>query len=202
MHRARLVIGDVHREEVKVLEVVFASFGWGLVSSAWGASVTSIICDNLDLHLILRHLHPMAQVMLSSNWLVQQHPPTDLDVIVSSANSSAKLSQLCELLQVIPSKVVLLSVPDSISGRVLLSSVGYPALAERFTISVSSLTHRQFGGATPALWRFALLSTRDLNWKHPPISKKMLPPVFIFNMIDDKIGGGFKPIPQRAYKTL
>lgn len=30
----------------------------------------------------------------------------------------------------------------------------------------------------------------------------MLPPVSIFNMIDDKIGGGFKPIPQRAYKTL
>ena len=41
------------------------------------------------------------------------------------------------------------------------------------------------------------LMSLDLDW-----APSTLPPVCIFNMIDDTIGGGFKPIPNRAWKTL
>jgi hypothetical protein len=67
---------------------------------------------------------------------------------------------------------------------------------------VSSITHSDFGGATPAQWRFVTAIHRRHNWAPPPLRKPNLPTVTIFNMIDDKIRGGFKSIPQRAYKTL
>jgi hypothetical protein len=54
IHHVKLVVGDAFRNHVNMMEVVFSSVGWGLVSSAWGASVRGIVCDNLDLHLILR----------------------------------------------------------------------------------------------------------------------------------------------------
>jgi hypothetical protein len=126
----------------------------------------------------------------------------EVDVIASSIDSSDELPQLSRLLQVIPTKIILISAPSTISRQTLCQGLGYETLSESYAITVSSLIHHQFGGATPALWRFALLSHRTLNWKHPSIRGTALPPVTIFNMIDDKIGGGFKPIPQRAYKTL
>lgn len=62
--------------------------------------------------------------------------------------------------------------------------------------------HLDIGGATPAKWCFCLLVRHDQPWPSHSLRRPRLPPTSIFNMIDDKIGGRFKSIPQQAYQTL
>ena len=58
MVTVQLSVGVDHRSDLLVLEVVFESVSWGLVCSAWGASVGFILTDNLELHQSLSVLHP------------------------------------------------------------------------------------------------------------------------------------------------
>jgi hypothetical protein len=117
------VVGDAHRNFVKVVEVVFASVSWGMVSSAWGASLVAIVCDNLDLHFLLHYLHPTAKVLLSSSCQSWQHPPFQVDVVVSTCQTSDDLRHLGMLVPSLQANAFMVSAPCSISRRTLLSAL-------------------------------------------------------------------------------
>jgi len=50
---------------LKVMELVFSSLAWGWICATWGTTVDEILCNNLNLHDILRHLHPNLHI----SWL-------------------------------------------------------------------------------------------------------------------------------------
>lgn len=122
--------------------------------------------------------------------------------MVSTCQTSDDLRHLGMLVPSLQANAFMVSAPCSISRRTLLSALGQPELKEAYSFSVSSITHSDFGGATPAQWRFVTAIHRRHNWVPPPLRKPNLPTVTIFNMIDDKIGGGFKSIPQRAFQVV
>jgi hypothetical protein len=90
---------------------VFLAVGWGLVTSAWGANIVGNICDNLELHLLLRCLHPVAKLFMSKSLLQGQSSPLEADIVVSSIWSLDELHQLGELLQLLRPKITIISSP-------------------------------------------------------------------------------------------
>ena len=201
-HQVSLVVGVAKREEICVCEVVFSSVAWGLICSAWGASVSRIICNNLELEVILTQLHPTRTVERLDNFFAKKLPPIDSQVLVSSCSSMSDLSTLSLVIDLVVVKVIMISLPSSFSRKAVGNILGYNRRKEVYSFRLSSVAHELIGGASTSSWIFAILVRHDLDWTPPRLHFPPLPPVSIFNMIDDKIGGGFKPIPQRAWKTL
>jgi hypothetical protein len=92
----------------------------------------------------------MADLMLSSEVFAQQQSPFQVDVMASSVRSLDDLHLLADLINKRASKAVIISFPISISGRALLASLSLDTMDPPYTISISSMEHGNFGGATPA----------------------------------------------------
>ena len=123
-------------------------------------------------------------------------------MLVTTCNSLEDLVKVPKVICLSLLKVTLLAVPSSWSRGKILSSLNYDLLKKLCSICLSKLEHLKVGGASESVWTFVTLTSLDLNWAPSSLCPSTLPPVCIFNMIDDKIGGGFKPIPNRAWKTL
>ena len=202
VHEISLVVGTAERNHVPVTELIFHSMSWGIVCSAWGAKVNRLICDNLSLFVLASHYHPTAEIVLLHNWLSKDTAATDSDVLVSTVTTLQQLSSVGRVITAQAFKIILVAIPSSISRRQACDAISYSLLKESYTLKRSTVSHAKIGGATDAVWSFLILRQHSLNWTPPSVFSSNLPTTTIFNIIDDKIGGGFKATPRKAWTTL
>lgn len=202
VHQINLVVGIADRNRVTITEVIFDSVAWGIVCSAWGASVNRILCDNLSLSVLSTSYHPAAELCLLSKFAQIAEPVTDSDGLVSTCADLSQLSQVGLVISRSSFKLVLLAVPSSISRSEAATALGYTRLKSSYSFRRSTIFHANIGGATEAKWSFLIMTGHAFTWKPPHLFTTSLPPTTIFNMIDDKIGGGFQTIPSRAFRSL
>ena len=96
----------------------------------------------------------------------------------------------------------MLAFPSTFTRSQVFEALAFNNLKEHYSLKLSTITHNRVGGATSARWRFCILVRHDEGWSPPPLPRTNLPDSRIINMIDDKIGGGFKQPPSRAWATL
>jgi hypothetical protein len=202
VHHVHLIVGTEKREEIDVVEVVFNSPAWGWICSAWGATVSRILCDNLSLYIVLKHLHPKADLRPLKRIELQGQPLSDTDVIVSSCNSEEDLRRIASLCSLISAKIIMVAAPRTFGRAKLFAALCYNTLKMTYHFKVSSLDHSKVSGSTSAAWSFVVLTQHGLDWTPPPTRASKLPPTTIFNMIDDKIGGGSRVVPKRAWINM
>ena len=202
VHSIALVVGTANRNKVLVTEVIFTSVAWGLVCSAWGACVNQVLCDNLSQFALTTHYHPTADVVLLQNWLSKDDSTTKSDVLVSTCVDCLELELLGQVISRENFKVILVAIPGSISRSQASLALKYDLLKTTYSLRRSTVIHTRIGGATDAVWAFVILKQHTLPWMPPAFFTSNLPPTSIFNMIDDKIGGGFGTTPQRGWSTL
>ena len=202
MHRVNLAIGVAHRNKVQVVEVVFSSVAWGLICLTWGATVSRIVCNNLDLQLLLQFLHPTSKILALGPLLRKRTPLPHVDLLVSACTSTAELTKLEQVLSLCNARIVLISLPHGLTRTSVLESLNFDSLKTRYSIRLSSISHERVGGATSSRWRAAVLVAHSEGWVPPSLTWPNLPTSRIINMIDDKIGGGYKSPPPRAWHTL
>ena len=202
VHEIRLVVGTEQRSKVLVTEVIFHSVAWGIICSAWGASVNKVLCDNLSLSLLSKHYHPMAELHLLGIWLSKGDVTTNSDVLVSTCTLASQLSILGQVILLSTFKIVLVAIPVSISRAEASKALNFDRLKQSYTFRRSTISHSKIGGATESTWAFIIMKLHKLPWMPPTLFSSGLPPTTIFNMIDDKIGGGFQKIPKKAWSAF
>eukprot|EP00956_Cyclotella_meneghiniana_P033673 scaffold98222_cov35-Cyclotella_meneghiniana.AAC.2 len=96
----------------------------------------------------------------------------------------------------------MLAFPATFTRSQVLGGLSFKHLKNQYSIKLSTIAHNRVGGATSSTWRFGILVRHDEGWISPPLPRSNLPDSRIINMIDDKIGGGFRSPPSRAWLTL
>ena len=198
----QLEVGADHRDELTVVELVFDSVAWGLICSAWGASVAYIYTDNLELRQILRLLHPTAELLPLHLSIQAQQGHSGSDVLVATCRSDQEIRTACEAISLFVPRLAILGISSNYTRKELKSLTSPTFQPMGYGCHLYSFAHEDVGGATEAEWKFLSVYHRSLRWTPPTPHTPPLPPVTIFNMIDDKIGGGFGVIPKRAWGSL
>jgi hypothetical protein len=166
-HQVNLVVGVAHRNRVRVLEVVFDSIAWGIICSAWGACIARVVSDNLDLHQLLRYLHPTTELRLLHDALLEQSTISEVDLLVSTCNTSTDLHKIYTIIKISDPSIVLLGIRTGTSRKEVLLSLNFQDLKTSYSLRLSSLEHTAVGGGTQSLWCFAVLVSLQLKWNPP-----------------------------------
>ena len=202
VHEIKLVVGTARRNQLTITELIFESMAWGLVCTAWGATLKRVVCDNLSLSVLSSFYHPTADHYSLNTYLSETATSDGSDLLVATCRNLSSLLEVGKVLKKHSFKVILLAIPSTISRRQASDALFYNELKLLYAFRRSTLVHTKIGGATDSVWSFITLRASDLDWIPPPSFSSNLPPTSIFNMIDDKIGGGYQKIPKKTLSSL
>ena len=121
-----------------------------------------------------------------------------IDLLTSSCRSDLQLQTVCECISLFLPRLAIISIPSSFTRKELKTATQSQFRADGYGCHLSTISHSSVGGATDSQWRFLSIYHLSLRWVPPTPRPSVVPPTFIFNMIDDKIGGGFGTVENIA----
>lgn len=163
--------------------------------------MSHVLCDDLNLHPILHYIQPTSELELLSDVLTKQQPLSDIDAMFCYCCELINLTKLASVIGLDVLKIILNAINASCSCNQNIHGLEFSHLQSEYSLCHSAIDHQNVGRESTLHWIFVTITRQDVNWK-PPSIRASYPLVTNFNMIGDKIGGGFNPIPQQAWFTM